>query len=120
MDPINCKFTFIHNHESFHVNVIPLKNIGKIYDSIRHIIQKPFDLVYKSDGVDGMYMNKNKPIDLNYSTEFYVRTLCREECYICCEVGLINSLQCGHSLCSGCYNQVSLCPYCRREFERCP
>ena len=118
METIRCKFTYLHNHTSFLVKLRSNQLIEDVYDIVRPIIQKPFDIVYKSDGVDGKYMNKNKPIDLNYSTEFYVRLLGREECDICCEVGLINTLQCGHTLCSGCYDKLSLCPYCRREFER--
>jgi hypothetical protein len=115
---MKCKFTIIHTNESFNVDIISNQNIGNIYDSIRHVIQRPFDLIYKSDGVDGKYMNKNTPVDLNYSCEFYVRTLCNSECEICCLTGLINTLQCGHSLCSNCYSRVSLCPYCRRQFTR--
>ena len=115
---IRCRCNMIHGNKSFYIEIKDNQNIGDVYDIIRPIVQKPFDLVYKSDGVDGKYMNKNKPIDLNYSTEFYVRLLGRRECDICCEVGLINTLQCGHTLCSGCYDKLSLCPYCRREFER--
>ena len=53
--------------------------------------------VGEQTGKGGEFSLKWKPasnitIDLNYSREFYVRTLCSEECDICCEVGLIHEV----------------------------
>ena len=115
-----CTFRIIGNDNTIITEIPFNSNIGDVYDQIREfdIINKPFDLVYSRDGVDGIVMNKNALIDLT-DTDFYVRFLSSAECSICYQTGLIINQSCNHnSICDNCYHRVNTCPFCRREYIR--
>lgn len=111
-----CIFTYINDNISFTKEIPNNEYIGNICDIIRPQIRNPFDLVYKEHGKDGPCINKNHII---YANEFYIRLLSRNECNICFHTGLIITQSCNHNnICTNCYNRISSCPYCRREYNR--
>jgi hypothetical protein len=110
-------FTVIHTNKTFDLNVENNMNVGELYDMVRAKVNNPFDLIYKINGTDGKYINKNHKIDLLYNDQFYIRFLKHDECDICYHTKLIHTLSCNHEICSDCYSQVTLCPFCRRNFD---
>ena len=41
-----------------------------------------------------------------------------EQCNICYEDEANCSLNCDHKVCKSCYNEINLCPFCRRSILR--
>ena len=63
---------------------------------------------------NGDLLDIESEIVINYDSAFYIRK--KGECLICYQNTIIMYTPCQHQLCSNCYNNVSICPFCRYRF----
>lgn len=119
MSTLSCTFYDMDDNVLFIHDIFTCTPVDNMYDSVRSVINCPFDLIVKSHGKHGVPLDKNNSINLTNNNEFYVRKYTVNECHICMtEQSLVTIPGCSHTICLHCYEQVQTCPYCRAPFNR--